>query len=50
LGTSNIFGGLFGAYPAFGALSRTNLNDNIGGRTQISSNSFFFFKNIHFFK
>lgn len=37
LGMANTLGGVFGAYPANGALSRTNLNDAIGGRTQISS-------------
>jgi len=37
LGTSNFLGGIFGAYPAFGALSRTNLNDAVGGRTQFVS-------------
>jgi len=37
LGASNALGGIFGAYPAFGALSRTNLNDAVGGRTQVVS-------------
>jgi len=37
LGTANTIGGLFGAYPANGALSRTNLNDAVGGKTQMAS-------------
>ncbi|PVZ96573.1 hypothetical protein BB558_007508 [Smittium angustum] len=36
LGMSNIVGGFFGAYPAFGSLSRSKLNEKSKGKTQLS--------------
>ncbi|OMJ30070.1 putative sulfate transporter [Smittium culicis] len=35
-GISNIAGGFFGSYPAFGSLSRSKLNDRSKGKTQLS--------------
>jgi len=46
-GAINICGGLFGGYPANASLSRTNLNDAVGGKSQIASILLFHF---HFFK
>jgi len=36
-GAINICGGLFGGYPANASLSRTNLNDAVGGKSQIAN-------------
>ncbi|KAJ1642313.1 hypothetical protein LPJ64_005837 [Coemansia asiatica] len=36
LGVSNIFGSAFGAYPAFGSLARSKLNDRAKARSQLS--------------
>ncbi|KAJ1679328.1 hypothetical protein EV182_002275 [Spiromyces aspiralis] len=36
IGMSNFVGAFFGAYPAFGSLTRSKLNDRSGGRSQLS--------------
>ncbi|KAJ1950118.1 hypothetical protein EC988_004506, partial [Linderina pennispora] len=36
LGVSNILGSVFGAYPAFGSLARSKLNDRAKARSQVS--------------
>ncbi|KAJ3044275.1 Solute carrier 26 [Rhizophlyctis rosea] len=36
IGMSNIIGSLFGAYPAFGSLGRSAVNDTAGAKTQLS--------------
>ncbi|KAJ3298448.1 Solute carrier 26 [Rhizoclosmatium sp. JEL0117] len=36
LGVTNIFGSLFGAWPAIGSLGRSAVNDAAGGKSQVS--------------
>ncbi|KAJ3162548.1 Solute carrier 26, partial [Irineochytrium annulatum] len=36
LGAANVFGSLFGAWPAFGSLGRSAVNDGTGARTQVA--------------
>ncbi|KAJ3033463.1 Solute carrier 26, partial [Rhizophlyctis rosea] len=36
IGTSNIIGSFFGAYPAFGSLGRSAVNDAAGAKTQLA--------------
>ncbi|KAI8622375.1 sulfate transporter family-domain-containing protein [Chytriomyces sp. MP71] len=36
LGLSNLFGSLFGAWPAFGSLGRSAVNDAAGAKTQVA--------------
>ncbi|KAI8058257.1 sulfate transporter family-domain-containing protein [Syncephalis plumigaleata] len=36
LGVANILGGPFGAFPAFGSMARTKINDKAGARTQLA--------------
>jgi MFS superfamily sulfate permease-like transporter len=36
LGTANVFSSFFLAYPASGALSRSTVQERIGGKTQIA--------------
>ncbi|KAI9592971.1 sulfate anion transporter [Syncephalis fuscata] len=36
LGVANIFGGILGAFPAFGSMARTKINDKAGARTQLA--------------
>ncbi|RKP05788.1 sulfate transporter family-domain-containing protein, partial [Thamnocephalis sphaerospora] len=35
-GLANLCGGLFGAFPAFGSIARTKINDKAGARTQLA--------------
>ncbi|RKP05791.1 sulfate transporter family-domain-containing protein, partial [Thamnocephalis sphaerospora] len=36
LGVANLCGGAFGAFPAFGSMARTKVNDKAGARTQLA--------------
>ncbi|ORZ39308.1 sulfate transporter family-domain-containing protein, partial [Catenaria anguillulae PL171] len=39
LGVANLAGSLFGAFPAFGSLTRSRVNDRAGARTQLAAMS-----------
>jgi len=36
IGASNLFSSLFGAYPSFGSMARTTINDGAGAKTQMA--------------